>query len=146
MRFKRFVQGCSVGGVRRYLDMLKQVHMTGNTSFSLDCNHLARFDMELYRDLVRYPQEVIPIFDMVLDEMFRELLAQEGEEYELEEQIKVRPFRLLNKRPMRELNPSDMNSLVSIQGMVTRASQCIPDLKQAFYQVFETFQKKCFTV
>jgi DNA replication licensing factor MCM4 len=133
MRFKRFVQGCSVGGVRRYLDMLKQVHMTGNTSFSLDCNHLARFDMELYRD-------------MVLDEMFRELLAQEGEEYELEEQIKVRPFRLLNKRPMRELNPSDMNSLVSIQGMVTRASQCIPDLKQAFYQVFETFQKKCFTV
>jgi hypothetical protein len=135
MRFKKFVEGFSVGNVRRYMDLLEQVDLTGNTSFALDCNHLAHFDMDLYRDLVRYPQEVIPIFDMALDEMFRAMLDASNKIYDLEEQIKVRPFRLLHRRPMRELNPSDMNSLVSIQGMVTRASHCIPDLKQAFYQV-----------
>ena len=130
-RFISFVRDCIVDGERLYMDLLEQIELTGNFSYSLDCNHLASFDGDLYRDLLRYPQEVIPIFDMALDEMFKAVV---DDEFEQEEQIKVRPFRLLKQRPMRDLNPSDVGSLVSIQGMVTRASQVIPDLKQAFYQ------------
>ncbi len=35
---------------------------------------------------------------------------------------------------MRELNPGDVDTLVCIQGMVTRASSVIPDLKQGFFE------------
>jgi DNA replication licensing factor MCM4 len=132
-RFRAFVNGFTHRGVRYYLALLEQMKLTGNYNYALDCEHLARFDMDLYRDLVRYPQEVIPVLDVTLDEMFREMLADEADDHDLEEQVKVRPFRLLAKRSMRDLNPADVGSLVAIQGMVTRCSQCVPDLRRAFY-------------
>jgi DNA replication licensing factor MCM4 len=114
-----------------YVDQLEQIRVTGNYNYSLDCAHLASFDNTLYNDLVRYPQEVTPIFDMALMDMFTELVP---DDFVVEEQIKTRPFHLQKRTPMRELNPGDVDSLVSIMGMVTRGSSVIPDLKQAFFE------------
>ena len=39
---------------------------------NIDCSHLKTFDTELYRQLVCYPQEVIPTIDMAVNEVFFE--------------------------------------------------------------------------
>lgn len=39
---------------------------------NIDCGHLKMFDADLYRQLICYPQEVIPTFDMAVNEVFFE--------------------------------------------------------------------------
>ena len=116
-----------------YMDRIQQVWDTGNYNFLFDCSHLASVDRELYNQMLRYPGEVIPIFDMALEELLRESIV-DIETQEIEKQIKFRPYNLLQSKSMRDLNPTDVDSLVSIRGMVTRGSYIIPDLKSAFFQ------------
>lgn len=46
----------------------------------------------------------------------------------------VRPFALDEVTNMRDLNPSDMDKLISIKGLVIRTTPVIPDMKQAFFR------------
>ncbi len=41
----------------------------------------------------------------------------------------VRPFNLMENKVIRDLNPDDLNKLISVSGMVTRTSNIIPDLR-----------------
>ena len=47
---------------------------------------------------------------------------------------RVRPFGLDEVINLRELNPSDMDKLVSIKGLVIRTTPVIPDMKDAFFR------------
>ena len=47
---------------------------------------------------------------------------------------KVLPFGLDASVNMRDLDPADMDKLVSIKGLVIRASSVIPDMKEAFFR------------
>ncbi|KAL8683508.1 MAG: hypothetical protein Q9186_000548 [Xanthomendoza sp. 1 TL-2023] len=47
---------------------------------------------------------------------------------------KVKPFGLDTSINMRELNPNDMDKLVSIKGLVIRTTPVIPDMKTAFFR------------
>ncbi|MCJ1474070.1 hypothetical protein MMC13_002728 [Lambiella insularis] len=47
---------------------------------------------------------------------------------------KVKPFGLDNSINMRELNPNDMDKMVSIKGLVIRTTPVIPDMKTAFFR------------
>lgn len=88
------------------------------------------FDENLYRSLVCYPQEVIPTFDMAVNEMFFEKYPAAV----LEHQIQVRPFNAERTRNMRALNPEDIDQLISISGMVIRTSNIIPEMREAFFK------------
>ncbi|RDA88200.1 hypothetical protein CP532_6790 [Ophiocordyceps camponoti-leonardi (nom. inval.)] len=46
----------------------------------------------------------------------------------------VRPFGLESSINLRELNPSDMDRLVCIKGLVIRTTPVIPDMKDAFFR------------
>ncbi len=46
----------------------------------------------------------------------------------------ARPFNLAEVTCMRNLNPSDMDKLVSINGMIIRTSNIIADIQRAHYQ------------
>ncbi|CAK7273839.1 MCM DNA helicase complex subunit [Sporothrix epigloea] len=46
----------------------------------------------------------------------------------------VRPFGLDKSTNLRELNPSDMDRLISIKGLVIRTTPVIPDMKDAFFK------------
>ncbi|PLB48968.1 putative DNA replication licensing factor Mcm4 [Aspergillus steynii IBT 23096] len=48
--------------------------------------------------------------------------------------FKVLPFGLDSSVNMRELDPADMDQLVSIKGLVIRATPIIPDMKHAFFR------------
>ncbi|MCJ1379633.1 hypothetical protein MMC17_002735 [Xylographa soralifera] len=47
---------------------------------------------------------------------------------------KVKPFGLDNSINMRDLNPNDMDKMVSIKGLVIRTTPVIPDMKTAFFR------------
>ena len=47
---------------------------------------------------------------------------------------RVRPFGLDNTINLRDLDPKDMDKLVSIKGLVIRTSPVIPDMKDAFFK------------
>ena len=45
--------------------------------------------------------------------------------------LQVRTFNLAEQKVIRDLNPTDMNRLIAVSGMVTRTSSVIPDIRQA---------------
>lgn len=54
---------------------------------------------------------------------------------EVEQKVfRVRPFGLDQTINLRDLNPGDMDKLVSIKGLVIRTSPIIPDMKDAFFR------------
>lgn len=63
------------------------------------------FDSELYRQLICYPQEVIPCFDMAANELFFEKYP----EGQLPHQIQVRPFNAEKTKNLRHLSPEGKN-------------------------------------
>ena len=78
-----------------------QINMIGEPFLNINCLHLKSFDADLYRQLVNYPQEVIPTFDMAVNEMFFERYPDTT----LEHQIQVRPYNADITKNMRALNP-----------------------------------------
>lgn len=103
---------------------------------------------KLFAQLQKYPQEVVPAMDPILKDLMLEL-ADEDQQVGMDgmqgdqgdEEIadimgkvyKVRPFGLTAVN-MRDLNPSDTDKLISIKGLVIRATPVIPDMKVAFFR------------
>ena len=75
--------------------------MIGEPFLNINCEHLKQFDSDLYRQLVNYPQEVIPTFDMAVNDMFFDKFPDTT----LEHHIQVRPFNADMTKNMRSLNP-----------------------------------------
>ncbi|KAL9621867.1 MAG: hypothetical protein Q9160_003688 [Pyrenula sp. 1 TL-2023] len=64
---------------------------------------------------------------------------QQGEINDILEDVetrayKVLPFGLESSINMRELDPADMDKLISIKGLVIRTTPVIPDMKEAFFK------------
>jgi DNA replication licensing factor MCM4 len=66
------------------------------------------------------PTEPAPVIDLVAEVEQR--------------QYKVLPFGLDKTINMRDLDPADMDKLVSIKGLVIRTTPVIPDMKEAFFK------------
>ncbi|KUJ18716.1 MCM-domain-containing protein [Mollisia scopiformis] len=65
--------------------------------------------------------------------------GQESNELDLCQEVqkrsyRVRPFGLDSTVNMRELNPSDVDKIVAIKGLVIRTTPIIPDMKDAFFR------------
>lgn len=113
-----------------YMQKLEEIHSLEEPFLNINCAHLKTFDESLYRQMICYPQEVIPTFDMAVNEMFFERYPAAI----LEHQIQVRPFNADRTRNMRGLNPDDIDQLISITGMVIRSSNVIPEMREAFFK------------
>ncbi|RKF76933.1 DNA replication licensing factor mcm4 [Golovinomyces cichoracearum] len=64
---------------------------------------------------------------------------QEPEELDLCQEVqkrsyRVRPFGLDSTINMRDLNPSDVDKIIAIKGIVIRTTSIIPDMKDAFFR------------
>ncbi|KAH1007357.1 hypothetical protein HUJ04_004602 [Dendroctonus ponderosae] len=109
---------------------LLQIHTSEVPFFNVNCTHIETFDTRLYRQMICYPQEVIPTFDMTINEMFYERFPAAV----LEHQIQVRPFNAEKTKNMRALNPEDIDQLITISGMVIRSSNIMPEMREAFFK------------
>ena len=83
-----------------------------------------------------YPQELIPLFDVVANKIYEDQVLPDEEKanFQMLPSLEVRPFNLVEKHAMRNLNPSDIDRMVAVKGMVTRCSAVIPELKGAFFK------------
>nr|CAD7431940.1 unnamed protein product [Timema monikensis] len=113
-----------------YMQKLEEIHTLEEPFLNVNCGHLEAFDPDLYRQLVCYPQEVIPTFDMAINEMFFDKFPAAV----LGHQIQVRPFNAEKTKNMRALNPEDIDQLITISGMVIRTSNIIPEMREAFFK------------
>lgn len=105
---------------------------TGIVNFNLDCSNLRAYarSEKLYHQLLRYPQEVIPLMDHTATELFLDMF----DDADLQgRSINVRPFNFGHSVNMRSLNPSDIDRLVTIKGLVIRSSPVVPDLKEGVF-------------
>ncbi|EPS44070.1 hypothetical protein H072_1953 [Dactylellina haptotyla CBS 200.50] len=120
------------------LRAMKQLHVTG---LNIDCKNLLAFPQtkKFYHQLINYPAEIIPLMDQVTKDEMKALYIQESA---TEDQLadfeklmyRVRPFNLEKLSNMRELNPNDIDKIVSIKGLVIRTTPVIPDMKTAFFR------------
>jgi DNA replication licensing factor MCM4 len=85
---------------------------------------------QLYKELLLYPQELVPLMDLCINQYKDEKYPT----FKDSPRIQVRPFNLMETTNMRELDPEDIDTLVSIKGMVIRCGQVTPDQKTAFFQ------------
>ncbi|TYZ51087.1 hypothetical protein PybrP1_009548 [[Pythium] brassicae (nom. inval.)] len=118
-----------------YVQVLRHLALTQSLVLNLDTQHLLQFRAarKLYHQLLLFPQVLIRILDMVVSEEFAKLFP-DAAAAEDDARLQVRPFNLSDLSPMRNLNPSDIDQLVCLKGMVTRCSAIIPDLKEAFFR------------
>lgn len=49
-------------------------------------------------------------------------------------QVQVRTFNLMELKSMRDLNPTDLDRLIAVKGMITRSGGVLPDLKEGFFR------------
>lgn len=113
-----------------YMQKLEEIYTLEDPFLNLNCSHLNEFDNELYRKLINYPQEVIPIFDMAVNEVFYDLYP----DMQLPHPINIRPYKVLETNSIRSLDPADINKLKTISGMVVRCSTVIPEMREAFFK------------
>merc|ERR1719341_3037179 len=113
-----------------YPQRLEQISMICEPFLEVNMAHILAYDEGLYRQLVCYPQEVIPVLDMAVNELY----FTKYPDSELPHQIQVRPYNADKTANMRELNPQDIDQLITITGMVIRASNLIPEMAEAFFQ------------
>ncbi|KAL1408667.1 MCM DNA helicase complex subunit [Vanrija albida] len=142
-----------------YEGYLLQLRETGESVLNLDALNLLAYPptKKLYYQLLNFPQEVVPIMDQVLRDVMYELVeeelsaaeakAAEGIISELQlaavenelrgvetRVFKIRPYAGEKTVNMRDLNPGDTDKLISVKGMVIRATPVIPDMKTAFFR------------
>lgn len=123
-----------------YVNMLNEMRELGTCNLNLDTRNLLAFKQteELYYQLLNYPQEVISIMDQTIKDCMVSLVVDNQLDYNLDDIetkfYKVRPYNVDTKKGMRELNPNDIDKLISVKGLVLRTTPIIPDMKVAFFK------------
>lgn len=123
-----------------YVNHLNEMRELGTTNLNLDARNLLAYKPteELYYQLLNYPQEVISIMDQTIKDCMVSLVVDNHLDFNLDEIetkfYKVRPYNVETQRGMRELNPNDIDKLISLKGLVLRATPVIPDMKVAFFK------------
>ena len=113
-----------------YLKKLQECVIIGDTYLNVNCHHILQYDENLYRQLVSYPQEVIPTFDMAITEIVNELYVENRDI----DRTRIRPYNVVKTSNLRSLNPDDINQLITVSGMVIRCSNIIAEMCVAFFE------------
>jgi len=132
-KVSRFLRMFREGGdmEAKYRAIIVEAHRNQEPVINLDTADLRAFDRTLYTWLVNYPREVVPIFD----KQIAEILITECEVIQAEaETYLCRPYNLEERKTIRDLDPSDIDKLISVEGMVTRTSAVIPDIRTAYFR------------
>lgn len=117
-----------------YPQLLEQIHISESYILNVDMLNLKSFQStkSLYHQLLKFPQEIIPIMDIVVNEYYYERYPDVDPAAVTP--IQVRPFNCGKTVNMRALNPADIDQLVAVKGLVIRTSNVIPDMKIAFFK------------
>ena len=112
-----------------YVRALRAAAANG-TALDINCRHLHTHSKDLYTQLVRYPQEVVPIMDLVITEELERLKLEaaldavddECDAYGPPPRVQVRPYNLREVHDLRDLDPENIDQLVAVAGSVETKS------------------------
>lgn len=109
-----------------YIELLKQANIAENFSISLNLQHLLQFKptLKLFKQIMLYPQEVIPIMELILNSIYNEIFKPVQPI-----SIQLCPFALGRSHNIRLLDPSYIDQLISLKGLVIRVSNVIPEMR-----------------
>lgn len=138
-RAKSFIGQYESNGEILYTQLLQESLLNTTFNINLDAHHILEFDEELYIDLIRYPQEVVPIFDTAFNEIAQQSFQEDFQNAReinngMEVDITVRPFNLKETQALRLLEPKHIDQLVATSGMVIRVSAILPDMQSAWFK------------
>lgn len=111
-----------------YMQRLEEMHLIEEPFFNFDCIHLKHFNSELYKQLICYPIEVMEAFDTGVKEFYFTKFPDD------DMNIRVRPYNCDKVTSMRCLNPTDIDQLITMTGMIIRLSNIIPEMAEAFFK------------
>ncbi|KAK4477135.1 hypothetical protein RD792_016346, partial [Penstemon davidsonii] len=112
----------------KYMTYINHVIEMEGDSIDVDAQDVFSYDSDLYTKMVRYPLEVLAIFDIVL----MDLVSRINDKFE--KHIQARIYNLKSSTAMRNLNPSDVEKMVSLKGMIIRCSSIIPEIREAVFR------------
>jgi hypothetical protein len=117
-----------------YPRLFQQIGDTEVYNLNVDCANLRSYPpTALFAlQLLHYPTEMVQMMDMVVNEVFSEL-HPDAAEASGADPIQVRPFNTGRTVNMRELDPSDLDKLITIKGLIIRVSNIVPDMRVAFF-------------
>lgn len=113
----------------KYMNALRIISLNQSTHLSIDAQDVYAYSPIFYSQIVQYPSEILPLIDTMVNNIYDEEFAEP-----LPGPIEVHLFNLLHSKPMRDLNPSDIEQLISVTGMVTRVSEIIPEIMQGHFK------------
>lgn len=111
----------------------EQTQKAKGVKFPISGTHIWEFNKSLYNNLVNFPSEVIPIIDRELWNISVRILADEPEDLGVC-QAQIHALHDKDAKLMRMMNPSDIEKLVSIKGIVIRCSDLVPDMMAATFR------------
>jgi len=106
---------------------------TNGIKFPISGEHVRSFNKRLYDRMVNWPTEVIPIFDWELWNISVRELNGEPEEMGTC-QVQIHSLMDTDSRIMRNMNPTDIERLMSLKGIVIRCSDLVPDMMSATFR------------
>lgn len=119
-----------------------QSHGAFSIRFCIDALDIQKFNPDLYRQIILYPLEVLPLFDSVLvhcsfknlHNISRDLDLQLSEDCISHVMVYFANLAPEDCKRLRDLNPEDIEHLVCMRGIVIRTSDLIPEMMVANYQ------------
>ncbi|XP_044507759.1 DNA replication licensing factor MCM4-like isoform X2 [Mangifera indica] len=112
----------------KYMRTINRVLEMEGEWIDVDAHDVFDYDSDLYNKMIRYPLEVLAIFDIVLMDIVSLINPL------FDKHVQVRIFNLKSSTSMRNLNPSDIEKIVSLKGMIIRCSSIIPEIREAVFQ------------
>ncbi|XVF01044.1 hypothetical protein REPUB_Repub04eG0053700 [Reevesia pubescens] len=115
-------------GEGKYTRLIHRVLEIEGEWIDVDAHDVFNYDSDLYNKMVRYPLEVLAIFDIVLMDIVSLINPL------FDKHVQVQIHNLKSSTSMRNLNPSDIEKMVSLKGMVIRCSSIIPEIREAVFR------------
>lgn len=129
--------------------------MVHKYNLNIDCSDFLDYEptKHFYNQLVNYPQDIVILMDMAVNQLYNEIMStsdilqstntsEQGAGGGILPTFQVRPFHLKKSHKMRELDPIDIDTLISIKGMIIRCSSVIPDLTTGYFRCINCKQGK----
>ena len=111
-----------------YINQLNDMELTKEFILNFNCEDLTEPYALIYDQIENYPQEILPILENTLNEIYYERKPIE------KIQIKIRPYNIGKEIIIRNIEPQNIDHIVKVTGMINRVSSIIPEIKKGFYK------------
>lgn len=124
----------STNSQKYYYNQILEIKNTRIFYLTIDGSHIHEYDKLLYWQLVNYPTEMIPIMDAVANNVYSEIFENDNNQLKRSIPINVRIVNLQKSSRLRDLKPDDIDRLITINGIVIRTSEIIPEMRLAYFK------------